>query len=153
MSEQHEKVCKFCRYNSDRKWIYKGYYFLLKKPIDNKCFYCGNELEDIALTEDEVWDIHKVSHDLSFLEAMIDLKEKDPIEFQLKMSQFRTQIEQQQSIKKQKAEDLNKVKCPKCGSTNITAGQRGYSLVWGFAGSGSTVNRCANCGHKWKPGK
>lgn len=50
-------------------------------------------------------------------------------------------------------EDLNKVKCPKCGSTNITAGQRGYSLVWGFAGSGSTVNRCANCGHKWKPGK
>lgn len=53
----------------------------------------------------------------------------------------------------QPTEDLNKVKCPKCGSTNITAGQRGHSLVWGFAGSGSTVNRCANCGHKWKPRK
>ena len=50
------------------------------------------------------------------------------------------------------AEHTN-VKCPKCGSTNITAGQRGYSLLTGFLGSGSTVNRCANCGYKWKPGK
>ena len=42
-------------------------------------------------------------------------------------------------------------KCPQCGSTSITAGQRGYSLLTGFIGSGQTVNRCANCGHKWKP--
>lgn len=41
--------------------------------------------------------------------------------------------------------------CPKCGSTAITAGQRGFSIVTGFLGSGATVNRCANCGHKWKP--
>lgn len=47
--------------------------------------------------------------------------------------------------------DSNQVKCPKCGSTSITAGQRGYSLLTGFIGSGKTVNRCANCGHKWKP--
>ncbi len=32
---------------------------------------------------------------------------------------------------------------PKCGSTNITAGQRRYSLLTGFIGSGKTVNRCA----------
>lgn len=47
--------------------------------------------------------------------------------------------------------DVNTPKCPKCGSTSITAGQRGYSLLTGFIGSGQTVNRCANCGHKWKP--
>lgn len=47
--------------------------------------------------------------------------------------------------------DSNQVKCPKCGSTSITAGQRGYSLFTGFIGSGKTVNRCANCGHRWKP--
>lgn len=47
--------------------------------------------------------------------------------------------------------DSNKVKCPKCGSTSITAGQRGYSLLTGFIGSGKTVNRCAKCGYKWKP--
>ncbi len=79
---------------------------------------------------------------------MIDLKEKDIIEYNLKMSQFRNQVEQQKSNKRQSS---NTIHCPKCGSTNITAGQRGYSLVTGFIGSGSTVNRCAKCGYKWKP--
>lgn len=41
--------------------------------------------------------------------------------------------------------------CPRCGSTAITTGSRGYSLVWGFAGSGKTVNRCGKCGYSWKP--
>lgn len=41
--------------------------------------------------------------------------------------------------------------CPRCGSTAITTGSRGYSLVWGFAGSNKTVNRCGKCGHTWKP--
>ena len=45
------------------------------------------------------------------------------------------------------------LKCPTCGSTSITAGQRGYTLLTGFLGSNKTVNRCANCGHTWKPGK
>lgn len=43
------------------------------------------------------------------------------------------------------------VRCPKCSSTQITTGQRGYSMVWGFMGSSKTINRCANCGHKWEP--
>ena len=43
------------------------------------------------------------------------------------------------------------IKCPKCGSTSITAGQRGFGLLTGLIGSGKTVNRCANCGYKWKP--
>lgn len=44
-------------------------------------------------------------------------------------------------------------KCPKCGSTSITTGSRGYSLFTGFLGSGKTINRCGNCGYKWEPGK
>ena len=43
------------------------------------------------------------------------------------------------------------VRCPNCNSTSISTGARGWSLMWGFVGSGSTVNRCAKCGHKWKP--
>lgn len=46
-----------------------------------------------------------------------------------------------------------KPRCPKCGSTAITTGQRGYSLITGFWGSNKTMNRCANCGHKWEPGR
>lgn len=43
------------------------------------------------------------------------------------------------------------VLCPRCGSNQITAGQRGYSLVTGFLGSNKAVNRCAKCGYSWKP--
>lgn len=43
------------------------------------------------------------------------------------------------------------VTCPCCGSTSITTGQRGFSLVTGFIGSNKTVNRCAKCGHTWNP--
>lgn len=52
-----------------------------------------------------------------------------------------------------KTESSSKIRCPKCSSTSISTGSRGYSMVWGFVGSGKTVNRCANCGHKWEPKK
>ncbi len=51
----------------------------------------------------------------------------------------------------QQTVDTNQVKCPKCGSTNITTDLRGWNVMTGFMGSGQTVNRCANCGYKWKP--
>lgn len=54
---------------------------------------------------------------------------------------------------KQSRMNNNQPTCPKCGSTAITAGQKGYSLWTGFLGSNKTMNRCANCGHAWKPGK
>ena len=44
-----------------------------------------------------------------------------------------------------------KLKCPRCGSTAVTTGQRGFSLLTGFLGSNKTVNRCGKCGHTWKP--
>ena len=43
-------------------------------------------------------------------------------------------------------------KCPKCGATAIATINRGYSIVWGFLGSGKPVNVCQVCGHKFKPG-
>lgn len=43
------------------------------------------------------------------------------------------------------------VQCPRCGSTQITSGHRGFSFWTGFIGANKTVNRCANCGHHWTP--
>lgn len=54
-------------------------------------------------------------------------------------------------INKVRGGDKNILTCPRCGSTAITTGSRGYSLVWGFAGSNKTVNRCGKCGYSWKP--
>ncbi len=45
-----------------------------------------------------------------------------------------------------------KIRCPKCGSTNVSTINRGYSMVTGFVGSGQARNVCQNCGYKWKPG-
>lgn len=45
------------------------------------------------------------------------------------------------------------IHCPRCDSTNVVTGQRGYSMMWGFIGSNRTMNRCAKCGHKWEPKK
>ena len=120
-----------------------------KTATIHKAFNCNGILEQINISCDEMYIIEDISTDKNFLQAMIDLKEKDLIEYQLKMSQFKTQVQQQESIKNQ--QEKNQVRCPKCGSTNITAGQRGYSLLTGFIGSGNTVNRCAKCGYKWKP--
>lgn len=68
------------------------------------------------------------------------------------------EIKKKEDFSKIKADTLkssnnnqNIPKCPKCGSTSIATGQRGYSFWTGFLGSSKTVNRCANCGHKWKP--
>ena len=74
------------------------------------------------------------------------LKEKDPIEFQLKLAQFKsTQPASTPSVQ-------NRVTCPKCGSTDISSGTRGFSMFTGFVGSGSPRNVCLKCGYKWKPG-
>ena len=116
-----------------------------------KCLKCDEDtLLVTSMTDEEFCVLCKaVPKNNELCSLMIDLKEKDPIEYQLKMSQFKTQVQQQESIKNQ--QEKNQVHCPKCGSTNITAGQRGYSLLTGFIGSGNTVNRCAKCGYKWKP--
>ena len=51
------------------------------------------------------------------------------------------------------AKKSNEPKCPKCGSTHIATINRGYSVLWGFLGSGKPMNVCQNCGHKFKPGE
>jgi len=44
------------------------------------------------------------------------------------------------------------VRCPKCGSTQIHAGQFGLILITGFLGAGDIVITCLKCGHRFRPG-
>lgn len=85
---------------------------------------------------------------------MIDLKQKDPIEYQLKTSQFKANLSQQESAKQVMEQKSNtpQLTCPKCGSTSITEGTRGFTLTTGFIGSGKFRYVCKDCGNKWKPG-
>lgn len=108
---------------------------------------CNGELIETNISTNEFNLLCRISMDDSFLNAMNDLKEKDIIEFNFKMSQFKSQLGQQQSSKI--VED--KVHCPKCRCTDISVTNRGYSMLTGFIGSGKTMNVCKRCGYKWKP--
>lgn len=96
--------------------------------------------------------IRHISHDPKFIKAMLELHEKDIIEYELKMSQFRNQVEQQKSNAAQVQNNLPK--CPTCGSTNIKkipASRKMLGAI-GFGLLSKTARsqwECNNCGNKW----
>lgn len=144
--------CHYC-YNHDidtaAQYLIKGY--TEDFCTDHRCIWCFHPLNlkyKTNMYSDEYNIIAHISTDPAFFEAMMKLKEENIIEYQSRMAQFRTQVEEQENAKA--AESLA-LKCPKCGSTNISTGARGVSFFWGFLGADKTVNRCAKCGHTWKP--
>lgn len=141
------KFCKNCYDNNEK--IFHGYIGGLKDECYT-CPMCKSNLIDIEITTEDYMIIDKISDDVSFLEAMIDLKKKDPIEYQLKISQFKTQVQQQEQVEKSRVEEKDAVRCPKCGSSAIQTVNRGFSFWTGFLGSGSPRNVCQKCGYKWK---
>ena len=87
-----------------------------------------------------------VAHDLTRAEA-------ESLQRRFASVDASVDIISEDELRKAKMEEAakNTVTCPRCGSTAITTGKRGYSIVTGFLGSGKTVNRCGNCGYKWEP--
>lgn len=140
---------------NDKKAFQKGfiYPFEIKSNNEYICPYCNNKLLDTFITENEFDLIEDVSDsDRQFLEAMIELKKNDPIEYQLKMSQFKANLKQQESSKK--VEEDDRPKCPTCGSTNIEKISLGKKAVGGalFGIFSSNVRKsmhCKSCGYKW----
>lgn len=164
MDNKYLKFCPVCNKTgqNSRDWCFneksieflKGYHIFEPDGGFGKiCPSCKKGiLEDSIITYEELEVIQDVSDsDRQFLEAMIDLKKKDPIEYQLKMSQFKTTLKQQEQAQVSKRESKDFIHCPKCDSTAITTGARGVNNFWGLLGASKTVNRCGNCGYTWKP--
>ena len=82
---------------------------------------------------------------------MIDLKQKDPIEYQLKTSQFKANLSQQESAKQvveqKSTAQSNQRTCRFCGSTSFTPVKRKWSPLTGFL-TNKTDLVCNNCGKK-----
>lgn len=122
----------------------RGFITYLDDESVTKCPECDHDIITVNMSHDDFLTIRDASNcnrDLLF--AMIKLHDDDPIEYELKIAQFREIAE------RKKAED-SKPRCPKCGSTSITTVNKGYSLLTGFLGSGKPMNVCQSCGHKWK---
>lgn len=147
----HLKICPTCKKEKikDAFSSSPGYIDYLYDSAE-KCRY-GHPIIMTSMPDDDFTILSKISDSTDLYDAMIKLHDDDIIEYELKMSQFRSQVEAQEAEAERKKADESKPRCPKCGSTNITAGQRGYSFWTGFLGSNKTVNRCSNCGHTWKP--
>lgn len=125
----------------------KGAGYRFRKENDpNICLRCTVPMKESTLSDEEFSILLKASTDPKFIKLMDDLKEKDPIEFQIKLNQLR--MAQPASS----APSTPKITCPKCGSTAISTQNRGFSMVTGFIGSGDPRNVCQKCGYKWKPG-
>lgn len=112
---------------------------------------CNGNLEKTNISERDFDLLCDISNDKSFLQAMIDLKGKDIIEYNLKISQFKSQLEQQKSSKVQ---NDNRPKCPTCGSTNIEKISATKKVVGGamfglFSSDIRNSMHCKNCGAKW----
>lgn len=141
------RLCEACKKESignptlSSSLIGRGYSISLKED-EYICKFCGGTVIDLKMLSTDYDILTEISTDPQFIESMIQLQESDIIEYNLKMSQFKAQAPQKSS---------DGVHCPKCGSTDIGVTNRGYSLMWGFIGSGKPMNVCKKCGYKWKP--
>lgn len=139
-------------HNSSMYVTSAAYYSAYINKEEQTCQYCGCTLLPMNIDVFEFGTIVDISGDPSFIEAMDDLKQKDPIEFQLKMSQFKTQLQQQESSKQ--TEEDNTPHCPTCGSTDIQkiSGTKRWLSTGLFGLASSDIGKsmcCKKCGYKW----
>lgn len=143
------KYCEYCKKHPISSDL-QGY---TNSWSDNThtCPVCKHDLTDIDFPEEDFKIIKQISYDPQFIESMIELRKKDIIEYNLKLSQFRNQIAQQNRVVKD-----NVPKCPVCGSTNINKITLTNRIIktslFGAIGAvddaGKTY-KCGNCGSKF----
>ena len=163
------KYCKKCfnepeKYTSDmlritgmsfddiQKYFTIGYFSPDRDNDKEFCTYHPEEKLCFSKLSYEEYDILSfISSDFQFMQAMENLKETDIIEFNLKMSQFTTQLGQQQN---NEIQNDSRPKCPTCNSINIekiSIGKKAFGGVM-FGLLSSDVRKtmhCNNCGYKW----
>ena len=90
----------------------------------------------------------------SVIISNVSLTKAQELQSKLQLLKATTKIvtgNNQEEVIINKTENKDVLKCPRCGSTQVAIGQRGYSFITGFWDSNKTVNRCGKCGFSWKP--
>ena len=151
------KYCKSCaeREKGTNEWgtyenteFVRGFEISIKPEYEDsitKCDTCNTEYETINMSTDDFFTIRDASNcnrDLLF--AMIKLHDEDPIEYELKMAQFREIAERKQT------NTSNQPHCPYCNSTNLTkvSGTSRFASTLMFGIGSKKVGKqwkCNNC--------
>lgn len=76
---------------------------------------------------------------------------KDIVEYNLKLSQFKAQVEQQ---KNNSIQNSNVLRCPTCSSTkvkriSVTSKVAGAAMFGLFSKTAKSQFKCEQCGYKW----
>ena len=124
-----------------------------ENSLTHNCVECGNPMIETNLTNSETSIILKISTDYTFLKAIMELKDNNPIDYQLKLNQFKVQIEQRKSIGRQE-QNNSQLKCPTCGSDKIkkisVSAKIGGAMMFGiFSKTAKSQFKCEKCGYKW----
>lgn len=145
------QFCPMCKKEDEKVGILYAQGFLLDEDeLYEICPDCGcKELITYNISNEDVTTICDISKDPSFLESMIKLKESDPIDYALKMSQFKNYLGQQKIVNQQ-ANESNNIVCPYCKSTNTkkitTTAKAINTAVFGILGTKRHKQwHCNNC--------
>lgn len=117
---------------------------------DNKCKACNNsKIIDLEISTQEWFKLTSTQKE-TIIKNKLSLSDET---YELIQEAWRNNKKNIQPMSRpiQTNFQNNTLTCPKCGSTAVAIGERGYSLLTGFIGSGQTMNRCGKCGYKWKP--
>lgn len=131
-----------------------GYFWGLRPEI-NICPICNQHLIDIDFPVNDLKILTFISDNPKLYQSMIDLHDKDVIEYELKMSQFRAQYDNKiamQIVERQKQatqQSNSTTTCPRCGNTTFTPIKKKWSMWAGFA-TNQVELVCNNCGYKIK---
>lgn len=126
---------------------------IINKELE-QCQYCNSnkvvELNSSA-TLGDYFVLRKISHDGNFIKEMMELHDEDIIKYTEKISQFKANLGQQESVKIQTD---TRPKCPTCGSTNlrkVSATSKVASVaLWGlFSQKVKKTWHCNECGYEW----
>lgn len=121
-----------------------------------ECSYKHTDYIYLGVNPVQYYKMSDSSKDL-LIQKKLKLTQNQYEELKAEWSKIRKEVDREYYAQRlaerneQRRVSQNTLTCPKCGSSAVAIGERGYSLLTGFIGSGQTMNRCGKCGYKWKP--
>lgn len=160
-----------CRVNKHDELLYQVWKsdYATKKPGHNKT---EDELRGIFYEERRAIEFEKnkaeIERNQSLREKRLAEAKRKKEEQMERVGYNASRVAPYEQTNHQSVQDNNVARCPKCGSTSLTANKKGFSLAkgalgvatigaYGVVAAGHGKNKvivtCLKCGHQWKAGK